>query len=148
MPDKTEEKQGKFRKGRSGNPLGRPRGVKNKATLLAEKLLENEAEEICRQAIELAKKGNIQAIKIVLDRILPPKKEIPINIDLPMLKASSDILGALNQITMAICCGKISPSDGETLTRIIEKQGKTIELNEFEQRLKNLEDRKNDKGFS
>jgi len=141
MPDKTEEKQRKFQKGKSGNPLGRPRGVRNKATLLAEKLLENEAEEICRQAIELAKKGNIQAIKIVMDRILPPKKEIPITIDLPTMKTSTDILEAVSQVTLAICCGKITPSDGETLTRIIERQAKAIELTEFEQRLKNLEDR-------
>lgn len=147
MPDKTDEKQGKFQKGRSGNPFGRPKGVRNKAVLLAEKLFENETEEICRQAIELAKKGNIQAIKIILDRILPPKKETPITIDLPMMKASTDILEAINQVTLSICCGKISPSDGETLSRIIERQAKAIKMNEFEQRLKNLEDRQSDKGF-
>ena len=55
MPDKTEEKQGKFQKGKSGNPLGRPKGKRNKATILAEKLFENDAEEICRQAIESSK---------------------------------------------------------------------------------------------
>ncbi|EKD64670.1 MAG: hypothetical protein ACD_50C00328G0001, partial [uncultured bacterium] len=38
MPDKTEKKQGKFRKGHSGNPLGRPRGIRNKATIAAEAL--------------------------------------------------------------------------------------------------------------
>lgn len=147
MPDKTDEKQGKFQKGHSGNPFGRPKGVKNKAVLLAEKLFENEIEEICRQAIELAKKGNIQAIKIVLDRIFPPRKETPVTIDLPVMKASKDILEAINQVTLAICCGKISPSDGETLSRIIERQAKAIELNEFEQRLKTLEDRQSDKAF-
>lgn len=54
--------------------------------MLAEKLFENETEEICRQAIELAKKGNIQAIKIILDRILPTRKETPITMELPVIK--------------------------------------------------------------
>lgn len=147
MPDKTDKKQGKFQKGRSGNPSGRPKGVRNKAVLLVERLFENEIEEVCRQAIELAKKGNIQTIKIVLDRILPPKKETPITMDLPVMKVSSDILEAINQVTLALCCGKISPSDGETLTKIIERQAKAIEMNEFEQRRKTLEDRQSDKGF-
>lgn len=31
IPDKTNEKQGRFRKGRSENPFGRPRGIRNKA---------------------------------------------------------------------------------------------------------------------
>ncbi|MGH2612356.1 MAG: DUF5681 domain-containing protein [Rhabdochlamydiaceae bacterium] len=38
MPDKTEKKQGKFTEGRSGNPLGRPRGIRNQATIAAEAL--------------------------------------------------------------------------------------------------------------
>lgn len=82
-----------------------------------------------------------------MDRILPPKKETPITIDLPVMKVGSDILEAINQVTLAICYGKISPSDGETLTRIIERQAKAMEINEFEQRLKALEDRQSDKGF-
>ena len=54
MPDKTEKKQGKFRKGHSGNPFGRPRGTRNKATIAAEALFEDEIEGICRKAIEEA----------------------------------------------------------------------------------------------
>ena len=92
MPDKTEKKQGKFRKGHSGNPLGRPRGTRNKATIAAEALFEGEIEGICRKAIEEAKRGNIQAIKLVLDRILPPKKEALIFINFPPVKTGSDIL--------------------------------------------------------
>ena len=141
MPDKTDEKQGRFRKGRSGNPFGRPRGVRNRATLLAESLFEDEIEGICRKAIEEAKQGNIQAIKLVLDRILPPKKEASIFIDLPVMKAASDILEAVHRVTIAVCQGEITPSEGEMLTRIIDIQAKAIEVTEFEQRLKNLEER-------
>ncbi len=45
--------------GLSGNPFGRPRGIRNKTTIAAEALFEG----ICRKAIEEAKRGNIQAIK-------------------------------------------------------------------------------------
>ncbi len=141
MPDKTEKKQGKFSKGRSGNPIGRPRGIRNKATIAAESLLEGEIEGICRKAIEEAKRGNIQAIKLVLDRILPPKKEASIFIDLPATKTSSDILEAIHRITQAVSRGELSPTEGDCLTRIIERQAKVIEMNDFEERLKKLEER-------
>ncbi len=85
MPDKTEKKQGKFSKGRSGNPLGRPRGTRNKATIATEALLAGEIEGICCKAIEEAKRGNIQAIKLVLDRVLPPKKK-PLYLSICLLR--------------------------------------------------------------
>ena len=115
---------------------------------MAEALFEGEVEEICRKAIEEAKQGNIQAIKLILDRILLTKKEALIFIDLPVIKAGSDILEAVSRVTEAVCHGKISPSEGEMLTRIIDRQAKAIEVNEFEERLKNLEDRqKKDENF-
>ncbi len=141
MPDKTEKKQGKFRKGHSGNPLGRPRGTRNKATIAAEALFEGEIEGICRKAIEEAKRGNIQAIKLVLDRILPPKKEAPIFINLPPVKTGSDILEAIHRVAQAVSRGELSSTEGDCLTRIIERQAKVIEMNDFEERLKKLEER-------
>jgi len=62
--------------------------MRNKATILAEALLQTEVEAICRKAIEEAKNGNIQAIKIILDRILPPKK-VPGKIDFSRWKISN-----------------------------------------------------------
>jgi hypothetical protein len=46
-----------FQKGQGGNPLGRPPGARNKATLIAEALLQGEAAELTRAAIERAKAG-------------------------------------------------------------------------------------------
>ena len=147
MPDKTEKKQAKFSRGRAGNPLGRPRGIRNKATIAAEALLAGEIEEICRKAIEEAKRGNIQAIKFVLDRILPPKKEAPIFINLPPVKTGSDILEAIHRIAQAVSRGELSPTEGDCLTRIIERQAKMIEMNDFEERLKKLEERQIHESF-
>jgi|SRR6476469_5365777 len=51
-----------------GNP-GRPKGSRNKSTLAAEALLEGEAEVLTRRAVERALQGDIQALRLCLDRL-------------------------------------------------------------------------------
>jgi hypothetical protein len=63
-----------FEKGQSGNPAGRPRGSRNKATVLAEAMFEGEVEAIVRMAIGKAKEGDITAIRLCLDRVLPRQR--------------------------------------------------------------------------
>src|SRR3954452_9238818 len=62
---------GQFRKGKSGNPSGKPKGARHQTTLAIEKLLEGEAEEIGRKAIELANAGDTVALRLCLERIPP-----------------------------------------------------------------------------
>ncbi|HYZ43542.1 MAG TPA: DUF5681 domain-containing protein, partial [Xanthobacteraceae bacterium] len=50
-----------FEKGESGNPAGRPRGARNRATLLMQNLLADDAETIGRKAIEMAIAGDLAA---------------------------------------------------------------------------------------
>jgi len=58
-----KEKVMRFQKGQSGNPAGRPRGTRNKSTVLLQNMLEGEAEAITRKVIALAKEGDMAAIK-------------------------------------------------------------------------------------
>lgn len=143
MSVNTGEIQGKgrFKKGESGNPRGKPKGAKHKASLLAEKLFENDIEMVCNQVISQAKEGNLQAAKIILDRLLPPRKDRLINIKLPLIKDSSDALEALRIICFAVGNGEITPLDGEALSKIVEIQTKNMELYDFEKRLQAIEDK-------
>jgi hypothetical protein len=50
--------------GQSGNPAGRPVGARGKATIMAEGIFEGEAEEIIRAAINQAKSGDVEAIRV------------------------------------------------------------------------------------
>jgi hypothetical protein len=140
MPENTGQIQekGRFKKGESGNPKGKPKGAKHRASLLAEKLFENDIEMICNQVISQARDGNLHAAKIILDRLLPPRKDRFINIKLPFINGSSDALEALRLICFAVGNGEITPLEGEALSKIIEIQTKSMELYDFEKRLQSI----------
>jgi len=57
----------KFKPGQSGNPAGRPKD-KTPATLLR-KAIVDDMPEIVSKLVELAKQGDIQVAKILMDRI-------------------------------------------------------------------------------
>ena len=141
MTENTGRKQekGRFQKGVSGNPSGKPKGARHRATLLAESLLANEVQDICAAVVAEAKKGNMQAAKIVLDRLLPSRKDCPITLELLEMQTGSDLSKAMACIVNAVASGKITPSEGEAVASIINIHAKTIELVEFEQRLIALE---------
>lgn len=144
MSEKAEKMQvgGKFQKGQSGNPNGKAKGTKNKATLAAAALLEGEIETICRRLIQEALSGNMQAIKMVLDRVLLCRKEYPVKIDLPIIKQPQDAIQAISIIVTAVGGGCISPQQGEVLSKIVEVYVKAVETHEFERRLADLEEKK------
>jgi Family of unknown function (DUF5681) len=75
----------RFKPGRSGNPAGR-----NRTTLAVEALLDAEAETLTRKAIELAKAGDLAALRVCLDRIAPPRKDRPVLFELPPVSSAAD----------------------------------------------------------
>jgi len=66
---------GRFQPGRSGNPTGKPKGAKNHVTRLAERLFDDEAEDICRVIISKAKEGDMTAARLIVERLCPPRKD-------------------------------------------------------------------------
>lgn len=141
MPENTGKIQGgsQFKKGQSGNPKGKPKGARNKSTLAAERLLEGSLDRICKKIEEEALSGNMQAAKMILDRLLPARKDRVIKIDLPEVRTYEDILNAVGVIVNAVGNGEISPSEGESLSRTLEMYSKALETHQIELRLRALE---------
>jgi hypothetical protein len=137
----TERKNGaKTPRGRpftAGNP-GRPRGARNKVTVLAEKLMTDSAESIVKAAISAAQAGDIGACKLILDRIAPIAKD---RVTFPMAKVATaaDASRAMTDVIAAVSTGAISPAEGEAVSRIISAFVAALEISDFEQRLSRLE---------
>ena len=133
------ERDTRYKPGQSGNPTGRPKGARNKATVAAETLLEGEAETITRRCIDLALEGDHMALRLCLSRILPVKRERTIELDLPALEGSQDSLRAIGTVLEAVGSGTITPSEGQAVASLLETHRRTFEVEELEHRIEALE---------
>jgi hypothetical protein len=84
----ARNKAGKFLKGQSGNPAGRPKGSKNQTNLVKQAIegqlvdeLANNAGDILAKAISLAKQGDPTMIKLLLDKLLPTARNDILNVE-------------------------------------------------------------------
>jgi hypothetical protein len=128
-----------FQKGESGNPAGRPRGARNRATVLMENLFADDAEAIGRKAIELAKAGEIAALRMCLDRLVPARKDEPVVFELPPLDTAADSVAAAATVVAAVAAGELTPSEAADLAKVIDVYVGALETKGFDERLAKLE---------
>ena len=129
-----------FKKGKSGNPDGRPLGSRNKTTLAALSLIEDEGEKLARKAVELALDGDLPALKLCMDRLLPPAKERPLEaFSLPQLNDHRSVLDALDTIANKLSQGELLPAEATSICNVLEQYRKHFETTERAERLETLE---------
>ena len=109
-----------FQKGQSGNPAGRPRGARNKQAIAAEKLFADDAEVLARVAIDLAKAGDIAALRLCLDRICAPHRHRPVAFEMPALGVAADAVGAMGTLMEGIAGGELSAPEAAGLAKVIQ----------------------------
>jgi Family of unknown function (DUF5681) len=131
--------KGSFTKGNSGNPAGRRPGSRNKATLIAELLLDGEAEALTKKALELALDGDAAALRLCLDRIIPPRRQRAVQMSVPQVASAADLGPAMAAITNAAAQGAITPGEAAELARVVEIFVHAVETSDFERRLRALE---------
>jgi hypothetical protein len=135
----SPKNRGQFQKGHSGNGGGRPKGSKNRSTLLFEGLLDKSGAKLIRVAIELALGGDSAVLRALLPLLLPPRKERPVAFPLPPIESAEDALRASETILAGAANGALAPSEAADLARLLEGHAKIYELHALEARIRECE---------
>lgn len=128
-----------FQPGQIGNPAGKPPGARNKATRAIAAMLDGEAEEITRKAIELAKDGYGPALSLCLTRLCAPPRDRPVPFELPRMETTAHAVTAAAAIVNAVADGALTPHEATELSRLVESFAKTLQIHDHEARLRRLE---------
>lgn len=130
-----------FRKGTSGNPKGKPRGALNHSTRAALVMMHGQLENLTHTVINKALEGDMTALRLIFDKILPQARESPIEsgaVTLPELSCRN-MASASAAIFSAVADGRLTPTQGKTLSDMLDTHRKVLEIEEIEERLTRLE---------
>jgi hypothetical protein len=112
-----------FEKGRSGNPGGRPKGPSLKAELIRHLGRKGEdgvrhADAIALTLIDMARDGNLEAIREILDRVdgkVPQQQQVTGDGGGPVRVESYDIRLAVASIAPGPVSDRLAPIEAEIL---------------------------------
>jgi hypothetical protein len=123
---------GTFKAGVSGNPGGR-----SGQTQAIRAKLANGADAIAKKVIDAAKAGDMQACRLVLERLVPALKPTssPVQFELD----DSDLPSTARSIMRAIASGSLPGDQGKALLDAVLGMSRIIEISDLEQRLKAIE---------
>ncbi len=125
-----------FQPGQSGNPEGRPPGIRDKRTAMRE-LLVPHAEDLVAKAVEMALAGDATALRLCLDRLIPPARAKDDPVSVPGLSGSLADSGRI--VIEALAAEKLAPDEAATILQAIATQARIVEVDDIEKRVAALE---------
>ena len=137
-----KETPGKWKAGQSGNPKGKTPGSGELQRLRAS--IGADVPDILAGLVMAAKGGDIQAARLILERVFPPVKAIEQAVEL-QLPDGGTLTAQGRAVLSAVAGGELAPSQGAALLGAIGTLARVAELDEFEARLTKLEEKQNAK---
>ena len=132
----TEKKISRWKPGQTGNPKGRPPGQSEITRLRAS--LAGDVPEILAGLVMAAKGGDVQAARLILERILPPVKAIEQAVEL-RLPEGGTLTAQGRAVLSAVADGDLAPSQGAALLGAIGTLARVTEIDELSGRISALE---------
>lgn len=128
-----------FLRGQSGNPAGKRPGTRNRATIIAEAMLDCETRPLLRGAIEDAKSGDGVMSRFCISRIIGPRRERPVHFELPPIESAADLKAAMAAVTSAVANGELTIREAWEFSQLLDNFIRAIDATEFATQLERLE---------
>ena len=126
----------KFKKGQSGNPKGRPKGVVDRRSRYLA-LIEQHMPDVVNQVVSAALGGDMTACKILFDKVLPSVRPTAPVLSLPLSGESGETQSGA--VIDAMLKGSLAPDQAATAISVLVDHARLCEHTELEARLEALE---------
>jgi hypothetical protein len=94
-----------------------------------------------RQAIDLAKNGDVTALRLCIERLVPRRTERTIEFEMPRISEPKDAVAALPRITEGVAQGQLTAGEAGSLVSLVQTSLKALEVFNLDQRMSALEER-------
>ena len=81
----------------------------------------------------------MQALKLCMDRIVPPRRDRPVTFTLPKIEGPADAATAMAAVLGAAAAGELTPMEAGELAKLLDVYVRTVETNELAKRIEQLE---------
>lgn len=132
---------GQWKPGQSGNPKGRTPAQTSRAALREQ--ISEALPAIIRKLLAQARKGDVQAARTLLERVLPPARTEAASVNLPEVAAAKTFTERAESLFRAAVSGEIAPDIAAQLLTGITQSARTAHMDEMERRLAALEAERN-----
>lgn len=113
-----------FAPGQSGNPAGRPRGSRNKATLAVEAIVEARLTDLTEGAVARALAGDNAATRLLLKPYLSRRPVA--EFELGEIETASDVRDASAAVLRAATAGVLDAKEAFALHRLVEARARLL----------------------
>lgn len=132
--NETRDEHGRFLPGTSGNPGGR-----NPRLHALREMLASRSAEVIESVLFFAIQGDMQAARLVLERVVPPLRGSNQLLELPELASAQTVQARCDAIVQAVATGRLPADIAQTLLTALASVAQLTELEELKARLAALE---------
>jgi hypothetical protein len=94
---------------------------------------------LAERARDMALAGDTVALRLCLERLCPPRRNRPINLDLPAIETLADASAAVSRVIASTAAGELTPDEAGSVIALIDAKRRILADVDLEARVTALE---------